>query len=498
LPAVAPRVVVEGTAGNYFISEIIRGQVEFEDPVLDSPYTIGNDTKAILDPANPQRAIVPVQDAIYLKAKSYLGLYSTSGQVELSLSSPSGMFRWMVKLDALTASISTEWHQVPHSYMSHGYHDNANTTDNVPALWMLVNANGSGDQTGLRESYWVYFWLNYRRDTAFVEAVDPNAVVSIEARGNSITRYVNDPLYVGLIEPPTLFGPELAPNDGTNDNIIHGHEFAPTEPNFQGSMGHFPEIVANTIALKESLSGGGSITLSSSGYLKWTQRIIAMTARNSYQNSGNLDINMPPVGFSIPVIGQSSQIATYVDVTADGIPMTTWGGLYYRIPWGKVDGATRYENFYIVRYQGNFNIPDDWICIARRNIDVLSSDIVMGWGREVSAWRTFTPTAWNGYQHHPTLPAQYKKENGQVYLRGAIRNASSTVTMANPNGPDGLLDAGFRPKQTWVGGATFAPNSGTANDWVRLDINGAGDFTVRFATPPLGQIFFDGLNLTAF
>lgn len=102
--------------------------------------------------------------------------------------------------------------------------------------------------------------------------------------------------------------------------------------------------------------GGGTITWSSSYYIRWTSRIIVMGAgRGShFSTNGCFLIYMPSVGATI-----ARHNNTAVTVTDAGIPLAAWETLYYLLPIGSgFDFSV--SNFIIYRYDGNganFELP---------------------------------------------------------------------------------------------------------------------------------------------
>ena len=128
---------------------------------------------------------------------------------------------------------------------------------------------------------------------------------------------------------------------------------------------HTASVRANTV-----ITGGGTISLSASAELTWSQRMIVIAnGRGSwFSTTGFFDITVPTAGTTITGVGGASDQT----VTASGIPITNgtnyWCALYYILPIGS-NNASIAANFRLVSYTSDFEIPDTWVCIARRNPD---------------------------------------------------------------------------------------------------------------------------------
>jgi hypothetical protein len=102
------------------------------------------------------------------------------------------------------------------------------------------------------------------------------------------------------------------------------------------------------------LTGGGIITFSASGRLKWTNRFISISRGSSYQN-----IDMPAVGTVITGIGGAANDT----VTSEGILVNSWHSLYY-VPSTNTLRIVHYSVALSPAY-----IPSDWLLIAQHNAD---------------------------------------------------------------------------------------------------------------------------------
>jgi hypothetical protein len=148
------------------------------------------------------------------------------------------------------------------------------------------------------------------------------------------------------------------------------------------------------------MSGGGTITHSVAGELKWTERIIllgggrgSLAGINSF--SGYYDINMPPVGTVITGLGGTASQT----VTAGGIPMGQWTALYYKLN-PNANAGTVNTNFFLMTQNSTISITDDMVLLAVTNSDASntqSSFVRLGTGqvlfRNNSTFRGGTPVS---------------------------------------------------------------------------------------------------------
>lgn len=123
-----------------------------------------------------------------------------------------------------------------------------------------------------------------------------------------------------------------------------------------------------------NITGGGTITFNSSGYIKNSTRFIVISnGRGShFSTTGFFDINIPISGTITGVGGAANKTAT-----ADGVPLDIWEALYYILPIGS--GSTSLAaNFRVVDYTSDVLIPDNWVLIALRNGDTGQKGYVIG------------------------------------------------------------------------------------------------------------------------
>jgi hypothetical protein len=139
------------------------------------------------------------------------------------------------------------------------------------------------------------------------------------------------------------------------------------------------------------MTGGGIVKFDNASNLSWNNRFIIIGGGASstgavYSTDGYYDIVMPPVGTVIPSLGNAAPVT----VTAAGISMVQWGGLYY-----KLSGAGQPSvngNFVYVGYgNGNYAVTSDMVLIAASNRD--ASTVRLGTGQTLDAGESFVPSA---------------------------------------------------------------------------------------------------------
>lgn len=114
------------------------------------------------------------------------------------------------------------------------------------------------------------------------------------------------------------------------------------------------------------LTGGGTISNSSTWDIKWSARFIVISSGKGTKSAANgfFDITMPPVDTAIPGVGGAANRT----VTANGIKLEVWESLYYILPIGQ--GSTSVPgNFRIAAHISSVDIPSDWIKICTYNGD---------------------------------------------------------------------------------------------------------------------------------
>ena len=110
---------------------------------------------------------------------------------------------------------------------------------------------------------------------------------------------------------------------------------------------------------------GGALTVSSSGYVKWSNRYIVSSNGNSsdFATLGYYYIETPISGTITGVGGASN-----VTATSDGIPLNDYQALYYILPTSS--GSTSLPgNFRVASYSSSLIVPQDWLllCVVNGN-----------------------------------------------------------------------------------------------------------------------------------
>ena len=161
------------------------------------------------------------------------------------------------------------------------------------------------------------------------------------------------------------------------------------------------------------VTGGGTITVSSTWSVLWSQRFIVISNGNGshFSTNGYFDITCPTSGTITGVGGHAD-----ITATAAGIPMGAWDSLYYILPIGS--GATPLtSNFRIASYTSSLVIPNNWIKICTYNGDGSYVEFVNG-----VSLRNNTSINTNLYD---VLGSD---------VSGAVANATNAVTADNLTG----------------------------------------------------------------
>ncbi len=206
-------------------------------------------------------------------------------------------------------------------------------------------------------------------------------------------------------------------------------------------------IRAKTRLLQLLMTHGGLRKVDSNSGISWTGPFRTMGAgQDDLVPGGFYNVNLPPDGTVIPVIGH--QTITSVTVTAGFIRFTGLSGyaaLYYDVPYGNTSPASVPSRFTIVDFgAGPIVIPPSWLLIAQHNIDGASPDYKWGDGKRQDRWRNLTlGTGWINYGgNNPTAdnyaPASYRfEDDGKISLRGLVANGTASLISA--------FGAGFGP-----------------------------------------------------
>jgi hypothetical protein len=199
---------------------------------------------------------------------------------------------------------------------------------------------------------------------------------------------------------------------------------------------------------QRKLSGGGTVTWSTSGYIKWTERLILLPIDLDFYNSGGyININCPTSG-TIPLYLNNGTNST-VTCTSAGIPLSDWRSLYYVIEKGQTSTSDA-SRFRVVEYSNNTNIKIDsnWVYICGRNGDnnrlkwmAGPTSLALGATYGDIAWTAPTLiNSWANYGDVWATAGYYKDENGRVHLKGLVKNGTIGADIF-------VLPSGFRPAQ---------------------------------------------------
>lgn len=170
------------------------------------------------------------------------------------------------------------------------------------------------------------------------------------------------------------------------------------------------------------MTGGGTVTLSATNHLSWTQRFIILGGGRGTINlstAGYYDINMPPAGTVITGICGSANVT----VTAAGVPLDVptyrWSALWYQLPAGAQTSVP--GNYKIATYGADCVIPNDYVLIAALNYDNQSARL--GTGQIVKTGQTSQSAGGDFFRSD--------NYNGVALPNGAADNAKNVFLDAN-------------------------------------------------------------------
>lgn len=115
-----------------------------------------------------------------------------------------------------------------------------------------------------------------------------------------------------------------------------------------------------------AISGGGTISVSASSEVRWTNRFIVVSngTGSHFSTSGYFDIGMPGAGTVVTGVGGAANAT----VTASGVPLTAWQALYYILP---ISGYSTFNaaNLRVAVYTTALTIPHNWVLLCVVNGD---------------------------------------------------------------------------------------------------------------------------------
>jgi hypothetical protein len=207
--------------------------------------------------------------------------------------------------------------------------------------------------------YGYIIWENDNNTYAITNTSTENGCLII-GTNNDIENSVSDNM--ALVPSASLYlnpGGDLYKGNASNKQII-----------WYGS-GTGGNIATSSVTLTESLrsnvnvTGGGTITVNASGYVRWGTRFIVISngRGSNFSTTGHFEIVCPTSGTITGVGGAPS-----VTATGDGIPLSAWDALYYILPLGSNQNSLA-NNFRIVNYTSDVDIPYNWVLICIKNED---------------------------------------------------------------------------------------------------------------------------------
>lgn len=126
--------------------------------------------------------------------------------------------------------------------------------------------------------------------------------------------------------------------------------------------------IMDRIRSRPLLQSGSSVAVAvgNTSRVSWSNRFLAISNGRDARvcPSGYFALTMPPNGQLIKGWGGAAD----QNVASGGIILANWHALYYAIPLFS-DFTSRPENFHVVSYLQDFEIPSNWVRVAIRNGD---------------------------------------------------------------------------------------------------------------------------------
>jgi hypothetical protein len=182
-----------------------------------------------------------------------------------------------------------------------------------------------------------------------------------------------------------------------------------------------------------TVNGGGTVTWSSAGYLKWDTRVLVLPAwRNAaYATGGFWPIFCPTTGTIVSNGGT-------VTCTTAGIPIAAYFALYYRVVPGTTNISVQ-ANFILKDYTDTTYSPDsNWILLAVRNGD----------GSEIKWMPGNTTIPLGGTFYTPSASYDKVQVAGTVVIDSARTGIFNNLYSANAVTTTNLFTAGFTSNAT--------------------------------------------------
>ncbi|WJN63275.1 minor tail protein [Streptomyces phage phiScoe54] len=287
------------------------------------------------------------------------------------------------------------------------------------------------------------------------------------------------------------------PNEGVLLYSQGGKPYAKQGDGTVLQVGAFTDKQRFAMHYRHMLTGGGNIFWNGQ-YLRWGKRFIALGVGKStaLDTGGYFQIDMPPVGTVIPILGDT---ATSTTVTSTGIQMNAaaWGVLWYKLPWGG-NATSVPANFVITGYRNDMTPPgEDWVMVAAINSEAAPAatySLKLGTGEQLDHWKSLSyKNGWTSYTTgtegvYPEPAgvldgtpnyrgAAYRLGAGRmVEFKGLIKGGTAT------NGYDiCTMPVGYRPYANHI---FYLPNNGAM---MRVDVYSEGGY-ITVGTPGIGTI----------
>jgi len=253
------------------------------------------------------------------------------------------------------------------------------------------------------------------------------------------------------------------------------------------------ETYAALMAMQTMMTGGGTLSVSSTFEVRWSARIIAMGFGRGahWGTSGYFDVAMPAVGASVPGVGGAASKT----VTAGGIPLAAWEALYYAVPVGagfpSVPG-----NFRVVGYTAAFEVPATWICLCARNGDM--ADVTFWNGLKLGAGQSYdraTSTAARPKLTGLGIGTDSDAANALAVASAAILFSHAGAGMQAKANKAAASDTASLLFQTAFSGRAEFGTLGSDNVSLKVSPDGSAWFNAFSVDRATGQVSFDAGSL---
>jgi hypothetical protein len=237
-----------------------------------------------------------------------------------------------------------------------------------------------------------------------------------------------------------------------------------------------------------ALTGGG-ICYWDGTIFTWTERFVMDgIGKSSLSPDGYWEIGVPAGSVSIPVLNDSTRTTATTGV--GNVPLNYGDSLYYDPPVGAGHAFVE-SRLRIVSHTGTTNlstsVPPHWILICSVNSDTASSDVKIGTGETIDAWKNLSlnsPYATYGTPYGS--PAVRKLGNGLVVFKGLVQSSGA----GGLNLLSTVLPVGFRPTSRRL----FATQASTGA--ARIDVDSAGQLILSVGLTNTQWISLDPIQFS--